>query len=56
MNDYERQKIIDEGYNAGYNDIGIKCPYPEDSEEELYWYSAYNEGLNDYSKSFDIYE
>ena len=50
----KQQQAFDDGYKAGYNDDGTKCPYPEDSDEELYWLSGYNSGLDNYSRSFDM--
>ena len=40
----KQQQAFDDGYKAGYNDDGTKCPYPEDSE------------LDNYSRSFDELE
>ncbi len=50
----EQQEAYDMGYEAGYYDDGKKCPYPEDSDEELYWLSGKNDGLDGYSRSFDL--
>ena len=50
----KQQQAFDDGYKAGYNDDGTKCPYPEGSDEELYWISGYSEGLDGYSRSFDM--
>lgn len=47
-------KAKQEGYDAGYKDDGIQCPYPEDSEEEFYWLSGYCEALDNYSRGFDL--
>jgi hypothetical protein len=46
----EQKEAFDEGYKAN----GTKCPYPEDSDEELYWFSGYSSALDDYSRSFDL--
>jgi ribosome modulation factor len=50
----KQQEAYDMGYEAGYNDEGTKCPYLEGSEEELYWLSGHNAGLDGYSRSFDM--
>ena len=50
----KQQQAFDDGYKAGYNDDGTKCPYPEDSDEELYWLSGYSSALDSYSRSFDM--
>lgn len=50
----EQQEAYDVGYNAGYNDDGTQCPYPEDSDQHNYWLSGYNEALDGYSRSFDL--
>jgi hypothetical protein len=47
-------KIYDEGYLASYIDNGVKCPYPENSIEELDWLSGYSSQLDNYSRSFDL--
>lgn len=50
----KQQQAFDDGYKAGYNDDGTKCPYPEDSDEEGYWLSGYSSALDSYSRSFDM--
>jgi ribosome modulation factor len=50
----KENEAFEEGYKAGYNDDGTKCPYPENSDEEDYWLSGYSEALDGYSRSFDM--
>ena len=54
MTNEQIQKVKEEGYAAGYQDDGAQCPYPENSDEEYYWLSGYGEGLDGYSRSFDL--
>ena len=50
----KEQEAYDAGYEAGWKDEGEKCPYPEDSDEELFWYGGHSDALDGYSKSFGM--
>lgn len=49
----EQQKAYNLGYLAGFNDE-YECPYPEDSIESDWWYIGYSDGVDGYSRSFDL--
>ena len=50
----KEQEAYDAGYESVWKDEGIKCPYPEDSDEELFWYDGRRDALDGYSESFDM--
>lgn len=47
MNDELRQRIYDEGYQAGYDGDGVDCPYLDGSHEAEVWGEACEQGNAD---------